>query len=405
MAETTKKKKATAATPKQAGNVDEPSEVTRYVSPATQAILWGRAAGRCEFAGCNQPLWRSPVTQEPVSIAQKAHIYSFSSDGPRGNAGIEANELNGVDNLFLVCPACHLKIDNAPDGGRYTVAVVQEMKARHERRVEIVTGIDPTRRSHVLLYGANIGDRNSPRLMADAATAMFPDRYPAEATPITLGTLDNPTTDRSEEFWRTEAAHLRAHFQRRVGERLTASEIEHLSVFALAPQPLLVLLGTLLGDITPADVYQRHREPPSWGWPASAATPDFLVQHPSEFTGPPALVLALSATVTSDRIEALLGLKVCVWQVTVAVPHNDLTKSREQLGRFRTLLRDLMNRIKAAHGQNTPLHIFPAVSAAMAVELGRARMPKADVPWLVYDQVNARGGFVHALTIREGDRQ
>lgn len=405
MAGATKKKKNTAgASPSTAGG-DEPTEVTRYVSTAIQAILWGRAAGRCEFAGCNQPLWRSPVTQEPVSIAQKAHIYSFSSDGPRGNAGIDASDLNGLDNLFLVCPACHLKIDNAPDGGRYTVAVVQEMKARHERRIEVVTGIDPTRRSHVLMYGANIGDHSSPRLMAEAASAIFPDRYPAEATPITLGTLDSPTTDRSAEFWRTEAAHLRSHFQRRVGERLTAGEVEHLSVFALAPQPLLVLLGTLLGDITPADVYQRHREPPSWGWPATATTPDFVVEHPSKFAGPPALVLALSATITRDRVEAVLGADACVWQVTVAVPHNDLTKSREQLGRFRTLLRDTLNRIKAAHGQNTPLHIFPAVSAAMAVELGRTRMPKADVPWLVYDQVNARGGFVHALTIPEGDRQ
>lgn len=405
MADATKKQKPTPAAPQLVGGAAEPKEVTRYVSPSVQAILWGRAAGRCEFAGCNQPLWRSPVTQEPVSIAQKAHIYSFSSDGPRGNAGIDASELNGLDNLFLVCPGCHLKIDNAPDGGRYTVAVVQGMKSRHERRVEIVTGIDPTRRSHILLYGANIGDHSSPRLMTEAASAIFPDRYPAEATPITLGTLDNPTTDRNADFWRSEATHLRSHFQRRVGERLTAGEIEHLSVFALAPQPLLVLLGTLLADITPADVYQRHREPPSWVWPATATTPDFVVEQPADSFGPPALVLALSATITRDRVEAVLGANVCVWQVTVAAPHNDLTKSREQLGRFRTLLRDTLNRIKAAHGQNTPLHIFPAVSVAMAVELGRTRMPKADTPWLVYDQVNARGGFVHALTIPEGGRQ
>ena len=41
-------------------------------------------------------------------------------------------------------------------------------------------------------------------------------------------------------------------------------EIEHLSVFALGPIPLLVELGSLLGDITPADVYQLHREPAGW---------------------------------------------------------------------------------------------------------------------------------------------
>jgi hypothetical protein len=39
----------------------------------------------------------------------------------------------------------------------------------------------------------------------------------------------------------------------------------------------------------------------------------------------------------------------------------------------------------------------------MAVELGRVRMPKADSPWHVYDQVNARGGFIHALSIPNGE--
>lgn len=382
---------------------DEAEEVTRYISPTVTAMLWGRAGGRCEFAGCNDPLWRSPVTQEAVNIAQRAHIYSFSSDGPRGNAGVAADALNAIDNLLLVCPTCHLKIDQAPDGGRYTVSVLREMKARHEQRIEVVTGIAPDHRSHVVLYGANIGDHSSPRLMTDAATAMFPSRYPASAAPISLGTWDSPTNDRNEEFWRTEAASLRNHFERRVRDPLARGEIEHLSVFALAPQPLLVLLGTFLGDITPANVFQRHREPPSWSWPAAEITPDFLLNEPATTHGPPALVLALSATITRDRIENVLGPTASVWEVTVEHPHNEMTKSREQLGRFRAAIRTQLDRIKAAHGQTTPVHIFPAASAAMAVELGRVRMPKADSPWLVYDQVNARGGFIHALSIPTGE--
>ena len=278
------------------------------------------------------------------------------------------------------------------------------MKARHELRIEVVTGIDPSLRSDVVLYGANIGDHNSPRLMTDAATAMFPSRYPASATPISLGTLDSPTKDRSDEFWRTEAAHLRSRFERLVRDRLAVREIEHLSVFALAPQPLLVLFGTLLGDITPADVYQRQREPQTWSWPTRASPPDLVVNTPAKTDGPPALVLALSATVTRDRIDAVLGTSASVWEVTVAAPHNDLTKSREQLSRFRSTLRTVLDRMKAAHGQTTPVHVFPVVSAAMAVELGRVRMPMADTPWHVYDQVNDRGGFIRALSIPNGDQ-
>jgi hypothetical protein len=61
-----------------------------------------------------------------------------------------------------------------------------------------------------------------------------------------------------------------------------------------------------------------------------------------------------------------------------------------------------MDRIKAAHGQTTPLHVFPVASVSAAIEFGRIRMPKADMPWRIYDQVNDRGGFVFALSIPQG---
>ena len=60
------------------------AEVTRYIGIATERELWGRAAGRCQFSGCNRLLYKSSVTQESVNLAQKAHIYSFSEKGPRG---------------------------------------------------------------------------------------------------------------------------------------------------------------------------------------------------------------------------------------------------------------------------------------------------------------------------------
>ena len=99
----------------------------------------------------------------------------------------------------------------------------------------------------------------------------------------------------------------------------------------------------------------------------------------------------------------MLGSNVSVWTVTVPRPHNDITKSRTQLSQFRTILRPLLDRIKAAHGQTTPLHVFPAAPTSLAIEFGRIRMPKADMPWRIYDQVNARGGFVPALSIPCGD--
>jgi len=233
-----------------------PIEVTRSITGPTQSLLWGRAAGRCEFSGCNRLLGQSVVTQEQVNVAEKAHIYAFSADGPRGNDGVSAEMLNSVDNLMLVCHDCHRTIDQRRDGGRYSVDRLQKMKHDHEQRVEIATGIDVDRRSHVLLFGTNVGEHSSPLKFGDAAEAMFPDRYPAERRAVVLGTHNNPLGERDAAFWTTESESLRRFFNLRVRERLAIGEIGHLSVFAFAPQPLLVLLGTLLGDIVQADIYQ-----------------------------------------------------------------------------------------------------------------------------------------------------
>jgi hypothetical protein len=76
-------------------------KVTRSISREAERVLWARAAGRCEFDGCNRLLYKSPITQERVNIAQMAHIYSFAADGPRGR-GLFANNagrLNDVGNL------------------------------------------------------------------------------------------------------------------------------------------------------------------------------------------------------------------------------------------------------------------------------------------------------------------
>jgi hypothetical protein len=366
-------------------------------------MLWGRAAGRCQFAGCNEDLTRSHVTQEDVNAGQRAHIYSFSKGGPRGHGGVTDEELNSVENLLLVCYTCHRKIDREQDGGRYPAALVKEMKRGHEARIHLVAGIDSDRKSHMLFYGANIGELSSPFDFADAGTAMFrSERYPAEPRAIDLALLGSVSRDDGPEYWPLQANELASKFERRVGELVKDRSIEHLSVFALAPQPLLVLLGTLLGDIIPTDVYQRHREPrQTWIWPSSATPLELTVREPARWDGPPALLLGLSATVTHDRIERVLP-GACIWEVTVPGPSLHLVKSREHLAQFRVLVQKLFDRIKAEHGQMTMLHVFPVVSNSLAVEFGRARLSKADMPWRVYDQVNLRDGFIPGVDIPFG---
>jgi hypothetical protein len=140
-------------------------------------------------------------------------------------------------------------------------------KREHEDRVRIVTGIHPNKKSHVILYGGKIGEENSPLEAELAISAMFPDWYPAEDRPIELA-MSCEHEDSTQLFWQTEVAHLRAAFEKRVRPRIQEGQPNHFSVFARAAQPLLILLGALLTDKVPAEVYQLHREPISWKWQA-----------------------------------------------------------------------------------------------------------------------------------------
>lgn len=370
---------------------------SRTVKKATRHMLWGKAAGRCEFEGCNRLLWKHPLTQEQVNIAEAAHIYAFSDKGPRGNEAIADEILNDLDNLMLACHDCHKTMDNSP--GQYTVELMQGWKARHELRIETVTGIEPDKASHVVLYGANIGQHSSPLNLQDAAQALFPHRYPAERRPIELSTKNVAFNDADLSLWQAEKDYLVSAFNRRVKEQIEAGEINHLSVFGLAPQPLLILLGSLLQDICSADVYQRHREPvQTWDWPESSEPLQFEIERPSDFAGPPALVIEFTAAVTTDRITSALD-NPTIWRIKVPNQTSDHIKSRQDLSNFRQLVHGLIGEIQEKHGHQTPLHIFPVAGVSVAIELGRIRQPKAHMPWIIYDQNNKSNGFKETITI------
>jgi hypothetical protein len=367
-----------------------------------QNLLWGIAAGRCEFEGCNRPLWKNDLTQDVRVVGEKAHIRAFSTRGPRGRAGIGDEDVNTIENLMLLCPICHVTIDRGDGPTRYGVERLRAMKSTHEARINVACNVAADRASHVLMYATHIGAHHAMPTLADASLAVLTRRrYPASTT-LDLSTRDGADPSIDIDFWRRETDRLTRQFDRQVRQPSERGEIKHLSVFALAPQPLLIKLGSLLGDITPVDTYQRHREPPTWEWPPEARPIAFEIREPKNTNGPAALVLSISATITRDRIERVLGADACIWSVTIPAPHNDAVKSAATLGAFRSSLRPMLDQIKAAHGHRTTLHVFPAVPVSLAVELGRVRMPKADMPWLLYDEQSSLGGFIPALTIESG---
>lgn len=377
-------------------------EVTRYIKKEVERELWARAAGRCQFDGCNRILYASPITQERVNIAEKAHIYSFSEYGPRGWGPFATNKnaLNNISNLILMCHDCHEKIDQDEKGIKYKAELLLLWKEKHEQRIRIVSGITPQKKSHVVIYGANIGEEKSPLHYSAAAEAMFPDWYPTEERAINLS-MSWEQKDKNPGYWNAERDNLKTIFEKNIIPRIKENDPSHFSLFSLAPQPLLMQLGALLTDKISVEVYQLHREPMTWKWQSHPENFEFIVNEPANQGNPPVLIISLSDKIAYSRITSVLGENVSIWELTIEDCHNDFLRSQAQLSMFRAIIRRLMVRIKEKHGQATPLSIFPAMPVACAVEFGRVRMPKAEMPWILYDQNNGKKCFIKTLTIGE----
>lgn len=367
------------------------------VSQRTRAVLWARGAGRCHY--CNTNLIGDYMSgNEDANFGFVAHIVAERPNGPRGDP-IRSPELaDDINNLMLMCYAHHKLID-VDELANYPEQRLLDIKAEHERRVAIVTDITADRVTHVLRYGSKIGDHDSPLAFSRVRVAMLPMRYPYENQSIGIQITGSAFTDGEDTFWHAETENLDRQFKRMVENHITSGEITHLSVFALGPIPLLVRLGLLLGDITPADVYQLHREPSGWQWAEDKERIEFEVLRPAAPAKNIALKLGISATIIDDRITSILGTDTAIWTIKAKNPGNDVMRNKNDLVEFRQILRALNNDIKALHGEGHIVHVFPAVPVSIAVEIGRVRMPKADLPLLIYDQTKPGTPFVPRLAI------
>lgn len=240
-----------------------------------------------------------------------------------------------------------------------------------------------------------------PLQFEQAVEAMLPLKYPAEGRAIELGLQNNSNKDEHDEFWLFEKKHLRFQFTQYLKARLAHGEVPHLSIFAAAPIPLLMELGRLLSDIPAAEIYQYHREPQTWAWQRHQGKFNFILRTPKIRCKTAAVNLSLSATIDNSRITSVLGRRCSIWTLAIPRPSNDFLKSRRQLQMFREQFRLLLDRIKKRHGEDTCIHLFPAVPVAVAVEIGRVWMPKADLPIKIYDQNRKRGGFRFAFDLEQ----
>ena len=118
--------------------------------------------------------------------------------------------------------------------------------------------------------------------------------------------------------------------------------------------------------------------------PAANGAPPRAPAHIVDRTLTP--LAAQCASVSLKGFEHSFGAAVSP-KTTMLLPDGNGRSGALGSSLTRATMRKLNDDIKAHHGEKAKIHVFPAIPVSVAIELGRARMPKSDLPLLVYDNI------------------
>ena len=111
----------------------KPKKPSRSYTQTTLKILYGQSGNECAEPQCSNPIIASATKEsDAANVADIAHIYALSEDGPRGKAGMTPKEVNHHSNLMLLCPTHHTNVDTQYE--TYPADMLLKWKTDHVRK-------------------------------------------------------------------------------------------------------------------------------------------------------------------------------------------------------------------------------------------------------------------------------
>ena len=239
---------------------------------------------------------------------------------------------------------------------------------------------------------------------ADINDAVSP-RYPSDSQ----GWVIDLTRIHGEDaaFFQTARQTVKADIDRLYATGSDVESTHHLSVFALAPIPLLIYFGNRLGNKVATDLYQRHRDTEDWAWKADGDSVEhkFYCLQTGTDRGKVALLLSLSGRILPETLPRSIDRRFSIYEITLAncTPAPTYLRLKHDLDNFRNVYLQALRVLMSNHGKLEELHLFPAVPAPVAVLCGRELLPKIDPALLVYDNDKRKGGFNLIMKVNEDE--
>ena len=371
----------------------------KHVTDTAVREVWVRAAGRCVL--CSAYLLGSGRWFfHHKNHGEVAHN-AGATDGkksPRSGSTLTIDERALPENLLLLCHACHRMVDDVGAEKVYTEEYLSDHKHRHEDHVRRVTNFATVTDAAVVRVTGRIRGTLAPATDRQVAAALhYEDLRPAGEHPHDsefLVSIDSEDTD----------AWVWSEGAKKIGDKLKAlreSPCGTVAVFAMAPIPLLVFLGSQLDDKADVRVFPRFRdaEDLTCCWRNEPLTPaNFKLS--SSGADPTArdivVTLSISGAVDVGRgPTSLAGLPRVALFASDLGP--DAIQTKADLTAFATAWRRALAQIESDFPICERIHLLAAVPVVAAVACGQHHMRDAQPALVVYQRAGEE--YAEALTI------
>lgn len=362
------------------------------IRESVRNALWARTAGRCTI--CNRRLLGDSRTYlHSVLLAELAHNIG-ATEGPesprrKGNDGVEDTEAE--ENLLLLCHDCHKIIDDAEHIDLFPPEKLRDMKEIFERRIEMVTESGGLTRTAALRVGSQIRGSLALASQREVAETLLAVNYLGLVETQRCGdfTCRIHGSAGGRGFWDAAQQSIEDTLAL-VRQAIDSGDVEHISVFAIAPIPLLVYLGWRLDDKTPTRLFQKHRDQfIGWSWADQDEAVGFDVSAAESNTAAEDVVFVCA--VTSEVNTKLLPPEIAdAPRIEVrpleALPDPTLMSHEQSLVNFATQWRAALATAESRYPTARRWHLIASAPVTVAIEAGRALMRDAHPPVTVYER-------------------
>jgi len=342
-----------------------------YIPAPVRRDLWIAAAGRCEFRGCCKPVDRDFLTKAKCKVGEYAHIIADSPAGARGVPGESERLAADPSNLMLACFDCHARIDRDGRSNEFTAEQLRAMKREHEARIQLIYSATGVIESTPLIMSFPVGAHVPVVEVRDIHYAMLTNSnfklFPT-STAIHIDHSNFHLQDNDPDFWRNAQRALTQQYEQRVLPALTTrGGAAHLTIAGFAPIPMLMKLGALIGDKTPAAILDLPGEKWLWDTRDGCPEPQYAYNVPATLPREVSVVVSVSG-----KPQHPVGRAVVEFESVS--PGRGIIRKDVHVQQFRASFNAFLQHLFAAGVR--VVHVHPATPLSASIEIGRLLLPK-----------------------------